>query len=164
MVEEWPARDQLGGHVLEEGEVLLGLYEGIPLTERSDYGMVLPDRITLFQEAIESVCDSPEEVVEEIRKTVRARGGPPLRHRRRQAVGCWGRRGGCWVLDNLIHDRVLRYPGLVRLRCFHHVWDVKGDLHNSARIALGALRPRYQILHQPLRQEPRTNRRRPESL
>ena len=70
MVEDWPARDQLGGHILEEGAVLLGLYEGIPLTERSDYGMVLPDRITLFQEAIESVCDSPDEVVEEIRKTV----------------------------------------------------------------------------------------------
>ena len=70
MVEDWPARDQLGGHILEEGAVLLGLYEGIPLTERSDYGMVLPDRITLFQEAIESVCDSPAEVVEEIRKTV----------------------------------------------------------------------------------------------
>ena len=42
MVEDWPARDQLGGHILEEGAVLLGLYEGIPLTERSDYGMVLP--------------------------------------------------------------------------------------------------------------------------
>ncbi len=70
VVEDWPARDQLGGHVLQEGELLLGLYEGIPLTERSDYGMVLPDRITLFQEAIESVCNSPAEVVEEIRKTV----------------------------------------------------------------------------------------------
>ena len=70
MVEDWPARDQLGGHVLEEGEVLLGLYEGIPLTERSDYGMVLPDRITLYQKAIESVCDSPAEVVKEIRDTV----------------------------------------------------------------------------------------------
>ena len=70
MVEDWPAPEQLGGHVLEDGETLLGLYEGIPLTERSEYGMVLPDRITLFQKAIESVCDSPEEVVEEIRKTV----------------------------------------------------------------------------------------------
>ena len=70
VVEDWPAPEQLGGHVLGDGEVLLGLYEGIPLTERSDYGMVLPDRITLFQEAIESVCGSPEEVVEEVRKTV----------------------------------------------------------------------------------------------
>ncbi len=70
VVEDWPTWDQLGGHVIGEGEVLLGLYEGIPLTERSDYGMVLPDRITLFQKAIESVCASHAEVVKEIKKTV----------------------------------------------------------------------------------------------
>ena len=32
--------------------------------------MVLPDTITLFQKAIETVCDSDEEIVEEVRKTV----------------------------------------------------------------------------------------------
>jgi predicted Zn-dependent protease with MMP-like domain len=36
---------------------LLGLYEGIALTERtSDYGGVLPDRITIYQDAILDVC------------------------------------------------------------------------------------------------------------
>jgi predicted Zn-dependent protease with MMP-like domain len=50
---------------------LLGLYEGIALTERtSDYGGVLPDRITLFQEAILDVCDDRDEVVHEVAVTV----------------------------------------------------------------------------------------------
>src|SRR6478609_6973518 len=46
---------------MEQGELLLGLYEGIPLTERtSNYGMVLPDKITIFQHALESVCPDEE--------------------------------------------------------------------------------------------------------
>ena len=50
---------------------LLGLYEGIPLTHRDDYGgMVMPDRITLFRRSILAECDSREEVVEEVRTTV----------------------------------------------------------------------------------------------
>jgi predicted Zn-dependent protease with MMP-like domain len=54
----------------EEG-LLMGLYEGIPLTERtSAYAGTLPDRITLFQRNIEAVCESREEIVEEIRTTV----------------------------------------------------------------------------------------------
>jgi predicted Zn-dependent protease with MMP-like domain len=36
---------------------LLGLYEGIPLTSRtSDYAGVLPDRITIYRQAICAVC------------------------------------------------------------------------------------------------------------
>ena len=70
LVEDWPSGEQLGGHVIEEGDFLLGLYEGVPLSQRSDYGMVLPDRITLFQGAMEAVCSSEEELVEELRNTV----------------------------------------------------------------------------------------------
>ena len=70
LVEEWHATDQLGGLKIEEDDYLLGLYEGVPLTHRTDYGMVLPDKITLFQKAIEAVCESDEEIVEEVRKTV----------------------------------------------------------------------------------------------
>ncbi len=56
---------------LERREMLLGLYEGIPLTKRTtDYGMVPPDIITLFQEPIEAVCDTREDLVAEIRRTV----------------------------------------------------------------------------------------------
>lgn len=51
---------------------LLGLYEGIPLTERADYGVgaVMPDRITIFREPILQRCDSEAEVVEQVRVTV----------------------------------------------------------------------------------------------
>ncbi len=50
---------------------LLGLYEGIPLTERQAYGgMVMPDRITIFRRSICRVCDSEDEVVEQVRTTV----------------------------------------------------------------------------------------------
>jgi predicted Zn-dependent protease with MMP-like domain len=70
VVEEWPARDQLAGHVIDEEDFLLGLYEGVPLTERAEYGMVLPDKITLFQGSIEAICANHDEVVEQIRETV----------------------------------------------------------------------------------------------
>jgi predicted Zn-dependent protease with MMP-like domain len=70
VVEDWPAQDQLAGHVIEDGDLLLGLYEGVPLTERSDYSMVLPDKITLFQKSIEAICASNEEIIEQIRETV----------------------------------------------------------------------------------------------
>jgi predicted Zn-dependent protease with MMP-like domain len=50
---------------------LLGLYEGIPLTERgSDYFGVLPDRITLFKANIEEEASSAEDVREVVRVTV----------------------------------------------------------------------------------------------
>jgi len=50
---------------------LLGLYEGIALTERdSSYGGALPDTITIFRESLLEICDSDEEVVEEVAITV----------------------------------------------------------------------------------------------
>ena len=50
---------------------LLGLYEGVALTERtSDYGGVLPDRITIYREAILDVCADEDEVVDEVAITV----------------------------------------------------------------------------------------------
>jgi predicted Zn-dependent protease with MMP-like domain len=50
---------------------LLGLYEGVALTERtSDYGGVLPDRIMIYQDAILDICDSEDDVVHEVAVTV----------------------------------------------------------------------------------------------
>lgn len=50
---------------------LLGLYQGIPLTSRTtNYAGVLPDRITIYQQAICAICDTEEEVVEQVRRTV----------------------------------------------------------------------------------------------
>jgi predicted Zn-dependent protease with MMP-like domain len=51
--------------------VLLGLYDGIPLTERGEnYGAVLPDRILIFRQPILAICDTMEEVVRQVRITV----------------------------------------------------------------------------------------------
>ncbi|MFD5824104.1 metallopeptidase family protein [Lentzea sp. NPDC060358] len=50
---------------------LLGLYQGIALTERStDYGGALPDHIFIYREAILDVCHTEDDVVEEVTITV----------------------------------------------------------------------------------------------
>lgn len=49
---------------------LLGIYEGIPLTDRIDYAMVLPDRIAIFRIPLCEMCLDEEELVEEVRVTV----------------------------------------------------------------------------------------------
>jgi len=52
-------------------EGLLGLYDGVPLTERGEfYSGVLPDRILIFRLPILAVCDDHEDVVEEVHITV----------------------------------------------------------------------------------------------
>ncbi len=63
--------------VLVEGEApdddpeLLGLYEGTPITERGEwYTGVLPDRITIFRGPILRLCETREDVVDEVRVTV----------------------------------------------------------------------------------------------
>ena len=51
---------------------LLGLYEGTPLTERDGWWAAgsLPDRITIFRNPTLALCDTVDEVVEEVRVTV----------------------------------------------------------------------------------------------
>jgi len=49
---------------------LLGLYEGIPLTERWDYGGVLPDRIAIYRIPLCLLCADDDDLVEEIKITV----------------------------------------------------------------------------------------------
>jgi predicted Zn-dependent protease with MMP-like domain len=56
---------------LKEGNILLGLYEGIPLTKRgAGYTFVLPDKITLFKHSMLMVARSPEELYEQIKRTL----------------------------------------------------------------------------------------------
>ncbi len=55
----------------EDAPDLLGLYEGTPLTERGEwYTGVLPDTIRLFRRPILQVCESYDDVVDEVRVTV----------------------------------------------------------------------------------------------
>ncbi|MEN3535173.1 metallopeptidase family protein [Microbispora sp. ZYX-F-249] len=50
---------------------LLGLYTGIPLTERGDwYSGVLPDRIEIYRNSTLEICETEDDVVEEVRITV----------------------------------------------------------------------------------------------
>ena len=50
---------------------LLGLYQGVPYDRRGFYyGNVLPDKITLFQIPIESICRTKEEVNEKVREVI----------------------------------------------------------------------------------------------
>ena len=50
---------------------LLGLYDGVPLTERDDaWSVVLPNRILVFKGPLERWCSTREELVEEIEVTV----------------------------------------------------------------------------------------------
>lgn len=50
---------------------LLGLYEGVPLTGRTGgYAGVLPDRITIYRQAICEGCESLDGVAEQVRRTV----------------------------------------------------------------------------------------------
>ncbi|RJP18690.1 MAG: metallopeptidase family protein [Candidatus Abyssobacteria bacterium SURF_5] len=70
VVEEWPSRDLLDEMGLQNRYELLGVYEGIPLLQRTTSYSALPDRIVLFQAPIQSSCSSDRELREEIKKVV----------------------------------------------------------------------------------------------
>jgi len=71
VVEDRASRDLLSEMGLRSPSELLGLYQGVPLDRRGFYyGNVLPDKITLFQIPIESICKTKEEVKERIREVV----------------------------------------------------------------------------------------------
>jgi predicted Zn-dependent protease with MMP-like domain len=72
VVEDYPSREQLRYTHTEKDTILLGLYEGISLPERTIYyGLVTPDKISIFQKNIEAVCANDEEIVQQIGETVR---------------------------------------------------------------------------------------------
>jgi predicted Zn-dependent protease with MMP-like domain len=65
-VEAIPPADPLG----EGEELLLGLYQGIPRTERDLGAAALPDRITLFRRPLEARARNKAELAELVRETV----------------------------------------------------------------------------------------------
>ena len=71
VVEDQAAEDLLAEMGLQSPYDLLGLYQGIPYDQRGFYyGNVLPDKITLFQRPIESVCRTKEEVEAKVKEVV----------------------------------------------------------------------------------------------
>jgi len=66
-----PTRKQLRDSGLDDDELLLGLYLGHPLTDRSVTETArLPDVILIFQEDIELVSNTQDDLVQEVRTTV----------------------------------------------------------------------------------------------
>ena len=72
VVQNEPTSSQLAEAGLRRSETLLGLYEGVPLTRRSrSYGMVPPDKITIFQKPIEARCRGDTEIQREVQRVVK---------------------------------------------------------------------------------------------
>ena len=72
VVQDWPSQYQAAKVGLKHGKILLGLYEGVPQTKRTHYGLVPPDKITIFQKAIEMECGQQgTEIAKEITKVVK---------------------------------------------------------------------------------------------
>ena len=71
VVGEWPTPEQLAQAGLEPGDLLLGLYVGVPKIQRGfTYGESIPDKIVIFQRPIEQMCRTPAQVREQVRRTV----------------------------------------------------------------------------------------------
>ena len=71
VVEREPAEEDLEQAGVEPGGTLLGLYQGVPQTERGSwYGNLLPDRIIIYQRPLEAVARDRREIRKEIRITL----------------------------------------------------------------------------------------------
>jgi predicted Zn-dependent protease with MMP-like domain len=63
-VDDLPARPEPGR------ESLMGIFEGVPMTEKSVFEASGPDRVVLYQRNIESACRTRKDLVREIRLTL----------------------------------------------------------------------------------------------
>jgi len=71
IVEDWPTSRQLKEVKLSHRSQLLGLYQGVPQTNRGrGYGLVPPDKISIFRKPIEGQCHSNEEIGVKITEVV----------------------------------------------------------------------------------------------
>lgn len=66
-----PTPEQLEKMKIDHNHLLLGLYEGIPLTQRGGgFSGMLPDKITLFKNSILAIVSSDTELLEQIKRTL----------------------------------------------------------------------------------------------
>ena len=72
VVQPWPTAHQLHAAGVAPGRgTLFGLYQGVPLTHRTRaYGLIPPDKITIFQGPITAVHPTDDAIREQIRRTV----------------------------------------------------------------------------------------------
>jgi len=71
VVRERPSRADLDQTGVSRGGTLLGLYHGVPLTERGmGYQLILPDKISIYREPIEMICEetgiSTQEMIRQV--------------------------------------------------------------------------------------------------
>ncbi len=71
VIEKRPSSEEKQKIGIRAGGILLGLYEGVPKTTWGrNFGQTLPDKITIFQESIESFARTDEEITELVKNTV----------------------------------------------------------------------------------------------
>jgi len=71
VIEDRPTAHQASSVDASHRRMVLGLYQGVPLSRRSHYyGMVMPDKISIFQKNIETVCKTDEDIVRLVTHTV----------------------------------------------------------------------------------------------
>lgn len=70
LYEEVPTPEQREQLKLRNDQTLLGLYEGVPLSQRQGMAPVLPDKITLFKRPLCWQANSPSELKQEIKHTL----------------------------------------------------------------------------------------------
>lgn len=71
VIEDEPTPEQKRMLNATHRRMVLGLYQGVPLARRNHlYGMVMPDKISIFQRNIERVCKTEEDIVRLVTHTV----------------------------------------------------------------------------------------------
>ena len=70
-IEKRPSPEQLRKSGIRAGNLLLGLYQGIPKTKYGrGFGNILPDKITIFQEPIEKLARSEDKIFGILKNTI----------------------------------------------------------------------------------------------
>ena len=71
VIEDEPTREEARSVDARHRRMVLGLYRGVPLARRSHfYGMVMPDKISIFQKNIERICGTDDDVIRLVTHTV----------------------------------------------------------------------------------------------
>jgi predicted Zn-dependent protease with MMP-like domain len=70
LYEQIPTPEQRQKLFLRNDQTLLGLYEGVPLTQRQGHASSMPDKITLFKGPLQMITNSVDQLEEQIRHTL----------------------------------------------------------------------------------------------
>lgn len=70
LYEDHPTPEQRASTNLHPNQTLLGLYEGVPLSQRNGYDRLYPDKITLFKGPLSANANTLQELKAEIRHTL----------------------------------------------------------------------------------------------